>query len=303
MPAEFVDLMQSKPFKSDLEEGALEEFWQSDEWVLEPDVNGRRCQCLITEKGIEFTGRTKDYRKLDISRRANHIVRQLEKLELPTNTLFDGFLLGQNNYAYTVQLIELSDIQSIALQEQQGNLNYVIHDVIYRNNEEVSYFAYKERREILEKLIVPKKNIWLSTVIKDQKKEQYEKLKDEYDNFTFKMVEAPYIFGKSAYWRSLKRIRNYFAVIMSINEGQGRFEKMCGSLTVGQYREGKLVELVNIGGAMDFDDRIEFFDKKETYLGKVVEIKTTGRSEESFYDARFYRLRFDKKPEDCVFEE
>lgn len=301
--AEFVRLMEGPTILFDPEDERIEELWESEEWLMQPVPEGRRYQCLLEEDGeFHFQNRDPESQLPQLGRRIGHIVDELRTHKLPPNTLIDGFIVSRTNDSIlTSQMIEQSEIGSLRLQQEHGQLEYLVWDVIFLKDEELFEYPLFDRRLKMTELFKKRKCVRLIEGFDLRKKEAYDKMKEHYRSFTFKQLGSSYHFGRIMTWKVLRRTESHLVVITDVNEGKGRFTGMCGSLGVGQYMDGELRRITNISG-LDNDDRLDFFRNRDQYVGRVIEIKASGRSDDNFFDARYYRLRFDKKPEDCVFE-
>lgn len=275
---DFVNLMEPLPLRMDINHPKMDMYWQSEQWILEPVENGRRFQCLITDK-IRFSTKHENRVFENLPQKIPNILEDIQSLNLQ-NTLFDGYLTSE-------------------LQKEK-QLQYVLTDVIFFNDNIIYDFPLWDRKEKL-KTINQTKNLKISNYYNNSKYEIYQELRCNYDMFFFKDLDSPYIFGKSSRWKSLKEPQKYNCVLMKINEGSGKYKNMCGSITVGQYKSNKLIEITNVSG-ISYDDRVKFFNEPEKFINKVVEIKALKKTKDNFREASFSQLREDLQPEQCVWK-
>jgi len=293
---EFVKLMQGTPLRLELDDSRMEMYWQSNQWILEPIVRGRRYQCLIKGGEVNFST-IQGNGQSPILDKVQHIVEEIKQI-IPDNTLIDGYITANNNTNLTLQILETSiERQS---EDELKQLNFIISDVIYLKNKCIFENPLVERKNILKDF---KFNNYINIIDThlNFKNKEYNKLKKIFDSFYFKDLDTPYSFKKSSKWKIINKPEIYFCVIMDILGGKnGKYKNMCSTLSVGQFKDGELKKITNVGG-MSMDNRIEFFINKKKYINTVVEIKALGRSDNNFIDARFSKLRNNLTPEDCVW--
>jgi ATP-dependent DNA ligase len=295
--ADFVDFMEGTKLKISENDDRMEEFWQSDEWLLEQVPIGRRVQCLITNEGkVKFSGKSK------IENKVPQIIQDINELGFPKDTLLDGYLTA-GDYARTVQMIEYDDSKSVKEQKASGALRFILTDLIMLKDRDIYNFPLFDRMKALSDFCSVSSYVEVSQKYRKSKKELYEQLKGTCEVFIFKLLNSPYIFGTSGYWKILKVKKPYFVVILDITEGKGKYKGACGSLEVGQYKNEKLVRFTSVGMGMDMDTRINFLKDKNNFINKVIEIRALNRTKKSFNEAIFYSLRNDLNPKNCIYSE
>ena len=114
---------------------------------------------------------------------------------------------------------------------------------------------------------------------------------------------APYSSGDRSSWTKVKQASTAEGVVLGFTEGRGENAGAVGSVRLGQYRGGKLVEVCAVGG---MTDSVRATLRRDLVVGKtVVEFKyrPIEGSRERYTEPRWLRVRDDKEPEDCVWEE
>ena len=294
----FVNLMDGTLIKHDVDDPEMEEFWESNEWILEPIERGRRYQCLIQNNEIRFCSKLEERKTRIIEPKIQCIINELKNIKLTNGTLIDGYITSFDS-KNTTRALELPVDKSLEFQKE-NKLFFIVNDIIYNNGETTYDLPLFERKEILIKSMCEDEHIKITNFFYDKKYEEYQKSKEKYDSFFFKNLDSEYVFKQSNRWRLLKKSQIYFAVILDIIPGQGKLENMCGALKIGQYKDNKLIEITNVSG-LDNDERVMFFQDKDKYVGKVIEIRAFEKTESNYKEARFVQLREDKKPEECIF--
>lgn len=294
---DFENLMEALPLRFDYDDERAEEYWYSNEFLLEPIYDGKRLQCLIDENNnVSFKTLYKDSVRRVLDDKFPNLIKELKLL--PKNTLLDGYL-SCGSFDETMVLLE-RDFENIEDNENRFNTSFIVMDMIYHNDEEIYWQPLFNRKEIISRLI-GFDYIKIIDSYYDLKKEKFEEIKNENKKgFYFKDLGSEYLFKRSNRWIDFKVTYRYFAIVTDIIEGNGKWQDMCGSLEISQFKDGKLEKITNIGG-ISMDERIEIFQEKEKYLNKVVEIKSTDKNDKTYIDASFIRFRDDVKAEECVF--
>jgi len=287
---DFVPFMEAVNFK-DIVPEKIEEYWQSDQWGLEPTEKGRRYQFRTDD--FSFSSRSQEPLN---TQKIQHIFDELQTL--PTGCLFDG-ILTSGNYNETIQILEFPLQKCLEVQERKP-LYFVLTDILFCNDEDICTLPLFDRRNILTSMIREFKYSRASNIYSDKKQEMYDSLKIVYDSFYFKDLESQYSFNKSRRWRLYKEPQIFFAVVTDVIVDTGKFENMAGTLQISNYINGKLKKITNIGG-MSTDDRITFFNDKEKIIGKVVEFKAQQKTNSTYSEARFVGIREDIDPQSCIF--
>jgi hypothetical protein len=212
---------------------------------------------------------------------------------LAAGTLLDGELVGRT-WSETATLLS-------AKGGSDAGLRYVVFDVPWLAGRDLRALPLRERRAelvklaahfdgtvlILSKLLTPTadlaERIWAAggegLIIKDW--------------------DTEYTPGDRRKWLKIKEAFDADGVILGYEGGNGRFSDTTGAVAIGQFRSGKLVEVCKISGMTDTVRR--GLDK--SMVGKVVEFRHNGQTSDSYRNPRWYRLRPDKNPQDCVWSQ
>lgn len=301
----FLKLMDPKIIKIENSDS----LFVDDNWLMEEKFSGRRIQCLIENNDIKFAGRYGDDTTEDIASfklKFSRIHNNLKQLNLPQGTLLDGEVhLPLRSSSLTFQILNSGIDDAITLQEQNGYLVYSVFDVLYFENRSFIDKSLQFRKNKLKQIIQTFSNIQLveNTTDFTQKNKLWSEILNsdrEEKGVVFKFLESEYESIKSKWWRKLKRQETYDAVITAFNLDNKYPSDFVSSITVAQYKDDKLVNVANVSGltqgqAADFRSRIDF------YIGKVIQFKAEVKTSKSYKNPRFDKLRFDKKPESCVW--
>jgi ATP-dependent DNA ligase len=305
---DFIELMDPKILKIE----KSEQFFEDSSWILERKYNGRRIQCLNIND-ISFAGRyarTGNENISSFSWKFSRISDELRSLNLPKYTLFDGevYLPGRP-ISYTMQMINSDVNESIRLQEHHGHLHYVIFDVLAFDGEFLVNKSLLNRRSRLVKCLSSK--LLFNVKLVEQYKHTHEKNKlwknilnsdDDEKGVVFKFQESEYESGRSKWWRKLKKTETYDGVILNFKLHNNYPEDFVTSIEIGQYRRGRLTKVASIAG-LTKEQASEFRSNMKKYIGLVVQFKSELKTDSSYKTARFDRLRYDKRPQSCIWEE
>jgi ATP-dependent DNA ligase len=303
---DFVNLMEGRSIGLDLADPKMDQYWYSDNWILEPIYQGKRSQCLISKDQVSFQGKKSRYKEdNDINEKIQHIITDIESLSLPSNTLLDGFFAFDNDDSTVLyrflSLKNLTDIEE--LYHKYGAIRFYVTDLIYFDGKPVFSFSLFDRKKQLSNIIKQKDNIKLQSYYFANKLKEYNELKNIFKVFVFKKIESVYKFGISSDWMIFKLPNSYNMIIIGfIENDKEEFRHMVLALEAGQLRNGRLEKIMNIP-VHGSENRLFFFQKKEELKGKVFEIKALEKKSGKYQEARFFCLRPDLTQHDCVFEE
>jgi bifunctional non-homologous end joining protein LigD len=212
-------------------------------------------------------------------------------------TILDGELLGES-LGDTTHLLGSAG-------RRENRLRFVVFDAPFLEGVDQRNLPWSVRRKALEvamagapapfelsALLAPTpgvcRDIWArggeGVVIKDRTK--------------------PYRSGDRTSWTKIKRVATADGVVLGFNEGRGENAGSVGSVRLGQYRGGKLVEVCSVSG---MNDAIRSALRRDLIVGQsVVEFSFAvqdNKSTERYREPRWVRVRMDKEPEDCVWED
>lgn len=244
---------------------------KADEWFsLSQKLNGNRASFyqdkLISRQGKEFTG-------------MQHIISDLQQLGI--GWFYDGELIRKN-------IDNLSDGENFRIgtgiinsdAESKNEIKFVIFDYFPESEipNKKSNDKYKVRRKMLNglrKTIEEKqlRNVEVVTMVYDGT-DQSQIMK--WLDYAVEQGWEGLMLNKDAVYKckrttDLIKIKRFYTMdlpIVEVLEGDGRLKGTLGALVV-QYKKNT----VNIGSGFDDKTRKEFWDKKESLIGQVVEVK------------------------------
>jgi ATP-dependent DNA ligase len=301
---DFVDLMDARSICLKSNEQEMEKFWYSDQWIMEPTLQGRRIQCLIDQNGeFKFWGKKKSYTRPNLDNKINHILTNLKDLHLPRNTLLDGYFSFGNNQSLLTQFFQYNSIEDAEnLQLEHRRINYYLTDIICNNGKDLSNFSLFDRKKALLTLIPENLEfVKVQDYTYKTKFEIFNKCKDSIQIFIFKDVESIYEYKISSAWKIYKEPETYFMILTGFVDGKNNNQNMVVAFEGSQYKNGALTKIMNIP-VNTTDDKVYYYNNKSKFLGKVFEIKAFEKLKNKYQEARFHKIRNDLKEDICLFD-
>jgi len=205
------------------------------------------------------------------------------------------------------------------------DIKYMVFDIVALNGKSVKGLPLMDRLKLLEQIIPSNLNhIKVIKTFQDTGKFQkmYKQIiKREGEGVILKHKESKYVAGSREHWIKLKKQKDADCVIVGITNGTGRRKWTFGALVLGQYHNGKLQYVGNVGvGLSDamladlYKVITEMKEIENPFGGKmgfvkkfisptiVAEVKYLERTNTGILRLPvFSRIRTDKHPKDCTF--
>lgn len=298
---DFVDLMQSRSICLTDDQENEEKFWFSDQWTIEPLYDGVNYQILIDENGdLKFQGRKRDYKKNNKFEQLDRIVKDIEEMQLPKNTLFEGILTFNNDKNEMFRFLNISRID----QSFKENCTFYIRDIIFYNNKAIHELPLFDRIAFIKRNFKETLYIKIQESYNKNKRQVFEKFKESFQNFNFRDLCSPYSFKQSMASRIYKVPCSYFMIILDVvvNEKEEKFRNMVLALKGAQIKNNEITYIMNIPVHSN-NNRTYLYKNRENLKGKVFEFLASEKDlkEEKYQEARFLKIRFDKTEKDCIF--
>ena len=111
-------------------------------------------------------------------------------------------------------------------------------------------------------------------------------------------------------WAKLKKSYDVSCIVTGVIDGKGSFKDLIGSITLGVYHDGKIIEIGQTSG-FDLATREDISKNWSDWEGKVVDVfaqeiqkgkRTDGNPVGRLRHPSFYRLREDIEPETITSE-
>ena len=316
-----------------ISEEEAEEYFSSKDWVCDLKLDGTRCGIEITNNGkIHLWGRgiLKDGTQRDFSHNFPEIVEAVKSLNLPKGTILDGELNIDDNF--NILQTRTTRKEDIVYYSEKFPANVKVFDVIKLGGKDYTKKSLEARIKALysvlnvsDEVIAPlkfkfkeigKRSLWRN--VKQKKLE----------GIMFKNLNSTYKGERTSDWLKLKRVETYDGIVIGGLEGLESHKGTLGSLSVAQYKDGRLQEVASVSGINDnlkkkFWTHIKKYTSfmdivRKNYLGKIlhlearkmkregyfiIEFKAQDKAKNRYRHPRFLRVRTDKNLKDCVLEE
>jgi len=205
------------------------------------------------------------------------------------------------------------------------DIKYMVFDIVALNGKSVKGLPLMDRLKLLEQIIPSNLNhIKVIKTFKDTGKFQkmYKQIiKREGEGVILKHKESKYVTGSRKHWIKLKKQKDADCVVVGITNGTGRRKWTFGALVLGQYHNGKLQYVGNVGVGLSDELLADMYkvitemkEVRNPFGGKmgfvkkfispsiVVEVKYLERTNTGILRLPvFSRIRTDKNPKDCTF--
>jgi DNA ligase-1 len=113
-----------------------------------------------------------------------------------------------------------------------------------------------------------------------------------YEGVMIKDVDAPYECKRSHSWLKAKPFIEVTLEVTDVEEGTGRNLGRLGALVCGGQDDGKQIT-VNVGSGFSDDNRIEFWNSRDSLVGQLVEVRADviTKNQDGSYSLRFPRFK------------
>ena len=112
-----------------------------------------------------------------------------------------------------------------------------------------------------------------------------------YEGIMIKKQHAPYECKRSTFWMKWKPVITVDLEVIDIEEGTGRNEGRLGALVCEGVDDNRTIR-VNVGSGLSDSDRDDFWARKDSLVGFVVEVKADAvtQNQDGTYSLRFPRF-------------
>ena len=209
----------------------------------------------------------------------------------------------------TTEVMGSLPARAIELQDQQGNIQYMIFDILEYKGKSLIDQPWENRRVELEDYyfnnLSETPDVWLTNFVNNKKALLSRAYEQNWEGIMLKNRYGLYIPNKRPEhnWYKIKRHITYDVVIMDFEAGKGKFKGQIGSIVFGLYDGDNLVPVGKCSGMTDGQRQL-MSDHPERYIGRVIEIGAMERTKDGkFRHPQFKMLRDDKDAKKCVMED
>jgi bifunctional non-homologous end joining protein LigD len=301
-------------------------------WLFEPKWDGVRAIATCTDKTL-LLSRTRN----DITKSYPELAR-LHQQTVAFEAVIDGEIVamsdGRPSFEKLQSRINLANPKDIERSMKECPVTFIAFDLLYLDGKSLISRPLSERKKLLDDLFVPAGFVSVSPSIENEGTALFDAAREQkLEGIVAKKADSPYRPGKrSRDWLKIKTVYDADVVIGGWTPGEGARSKHFGALLVGAYFNGGLRYIGSVGTGFtdrvlaDVLERLKGLETSENPFdsdprtdrprwGKPVrdphwvkpelvavvefrELTSAGRMRAP----SFKRLRTDKDPSDCLFE-
>lgn len=300
------------------------EAFSDPKWLFETKWDGVRAICFITKEGVRFVSRnqiemTAQYPELsDIGK---HITG--------SEAIIDGEIValderGVSRFQLLQRRLGRKNAGAIRQLATKIRIAYYAFDLLYLDGVDLMKCTLVDRKNTLEKILKPAKNVRYSDhIIGEGEKLYAEVLKVPLEGMVAKRLDSTYLQRRSTDWLKIKTVQQVEVVVGGYTQPRSTRDYF-GALVVGLYEAGKLHYVAHIGGGFNQKtleqvyklmqplktSKCPFVDEPKTnepvqWLKPrlVAQVKfSEWTADRRLRHPVFLGLRQDKEPEECRFE-
>jgi ATP-dependent DNA ligase len=310
-----VSFCPAKPISS-IERDEVQRFIDSGiPLIVQRKFDGMCHFAVSSSKGIAILSRAKLENK---TLHVPHVAAALRKL--PVGTILNGELcvVGDDDFTFVSSVLRTKGpAEAIKKQQASGNLHYIIFDVLFWNGEDVTELPYENRLAIIEEWLDDHITLTsISTPVDLSKIYSVEQLFGTNSIQAENGWEGLVIWNARDHteirWDGKEARRNCYKWKTTFTEdvyvedpqlGNGKNKDRLGKLTGYQYHNGEKICVGDIGGGFSDEQRIEFWENRDTMFPCVVEVETAERLDSmKLRFPVFIRMRPDKMEKECTVQ-
>jgi DNA ligase-1 len=282
-------------------DGANHESKITGKKLVEPKLDGVRCLTVVDHQSKTVVQYTRNGKVLE---NFTHITEALEKVitDFGRSYVIDGEVVSHSFQDLMKQVHRKENVQA-----QDAKL--MAFDIIplFEFKQGASVLSQKNRTELLKTFakvfeetgcieVVPQVEFDLDVMTDEIAFKDYNKQMVEagYEGIMIKDPDAKYECKRSTSWLKQKPFIEVSLEVVDVEEGTGRNVGRLGALVCSGRDDGKEIS-VNVGSGFSDDNRIEFYNVRDTLPGQIVEVRADAitQNQDGSYSLRFPRfLRF-----------
>jgi len=269
--------------------------------LLEPKLDGVRVITIINAENKTVTMYSRNGKELE---NFGHITRAIEaNIDLfERSTVLDGEMVSSSFQALMKQVHRKTDVQS-------EDARLMLFDILPLSEFQAGESVMGQRRRsnllrsmkaVFDKIgsidIIPQIEIDLAEYVGELQFKQYNKdaIEAGFEGIMIKDINATYQCKRSANWLKMKPFIEVSLEITNVEEGTGKNEGRLGAFVCSGNDDDRDIR-VNVGSGFSDDDRIEFWNNRDSLPRQIVEVRADAvtQNQDGTYSLRFPRfLRF-----------
>jgi len=266
------------------------------EVMIEPKLDGVRTIAILTKDNVQLFSRNGK-----LFNNFPQIEKELLQL-CPTTTqrggvVIDGEITGKSfqelmrgatrkDHVAADSVFNVFDIMSL-VEFKQGYSNRRQKDRL------LALESVVNRVQMTNVVMVKGKQINLDNEQDHKFMEQYANdcVAEGYEGIMIKKLDAPYECKRSTFWMKWKPVITVDLEVVDIEEGTGRNAGRLGALVCEGVDDNRTIR-VNVGSGLSDSDRDNFWTRKDSLVGYIVEVKADAvtQNQDGTYSLRFPRF-------------
>jgi DNA ligase D-like protein (predicted ligase)/DNA ligase D-like protein (predicted 3'-phosphoesterase) len=296
--------------------------FNSKDWIFEIKWDGIRAISYVDDE-LSITSRNGTELK--------HNFPELHELkDLTRNAVVDGEIVVMKeqkaDFQAVVERSRATSPRDIEYLSHKSPATYILFDILEKEGKTLTDLPLAERKRILKDSVRDGEHIILSIFEEEEGESYYEAaIKRGIEGVVAKRKDSRYEPGtRSGSWLKIKRLTSCDCVIFGYTRGQGNRKKTFGALILGLHDAGNPTFVGKVGTGFS-EEALELLTQtfstlkaKEPTLGEVdvpeqvtwlkpilvCEIVYQSVTKDSrLRMPRFHRLRSDKTPRECTFDQ
>lgn len=266
------------------------------EVMIEPKLDGVRTIAILTKDNVQLFSRNGK-----LFNNFPQIEQELKKLCATATqrggVVIDGEITGKSfqelmrgatrkDHVATDSVFNVFDVMSL-VEFKQGHSNRTQKDRLFALESLVN------RVQMANVVMVKGKQINLDNEKDHKFMEQYANdcVAEGYEGIMIKKLDAPYECKRSTFWMKWKPVITVDLEVVDIEEGTGRNAGRLGALVCEGVDDNRTIR-VNVGSGLSDSDRDDFWTRKDSLVGYIVEVKADAvtQNQDGTYSLRFPRF-------------
>tara|TARA_E500000178_G_scaffold323284_1_gene348733 strand:- start:18222 stop:19598 length:1377 start_codon:yes stop_codon:yes gene_type:complete len=266
------------------------------EVMIEPKLDGVRTIAILTKDNVQLFSRNGK-----LFNNFPQIEQELKKLCATATqrggVVIDGEITGKSfqelmrgatrkDHVATDSVFNVFDTMSL-VEFKQGHSNRLQKDRL------LALESLVNRVQMENVIMVKGKQINLDNEHDHKFMEQYANdcVAEGYEGIMIKKLDAPYECKRSTFWMKWKPVITVDLEVVDIEEGTGRNAGRLGALVCEGVDDNRTIR-VNVGSGLSDSDRDDFWTRKDSLVGYIVEVKADAvtQNQDGTYSLRFPRF-------------
>ena len=266
------------------------------EVMIEPKLDGVRTIAILTKDNVQLFSRNGK-----LFNNFPQIEQELKKLCATATkrggVVIDGEITGKSfqelmrgatrkDHVATDSIFNVFDTMSL-VEFKQGHSNRTQKDRL------LALESLVNRVQMANVVMVKGKQINLDNEQDHKFMEQYANdcVAEGYEGIMIKKLDAPYECKRSTFWMKWKPVITVDLEVVDIEEGTGRNAGRLGALVCEGVDDNRTIR-VNVGSGLSDSDRDDFWTRKDSLVGYIVEVKADAvtQNQDGTYSLRFPRF-------------